>query len=89
MLQHESHSRHRIGINPRFFDLDAVWTTFVLHIPEMERGFHDSAPLLIFVVGDSPLNIFETDEGLRVAEHTPAIALFPVVLALVMITHGH
>jgi hypothetical protein len=43
----------------------------------MERSFHNSAPLLAFIVIDLALNVFEPNESLRVAEQTPAITLFP------------
>jgi hypothetical protein len=51
----------------------------------MESSFHNSAPLLAFIVRDRALNVFEPDKGLRVAEQTPAITLFPVLLALAKI----
>lgn len=44
----------------------------------MERGFHNSAPLLAIIIRDFALHVFEPDKGLRVAEQTPAITLFPV-----------
>lgn len=85
ILQHETQSRHWIGIDPGFLDLDAIWTTFVFHVPEAESCFHHSAPLLAFVVGNRALNIFEPDESSRMAEQSPAVTLFPAVLVLVSV----
>lgn len=79
VLKHEPQSRHRISIDPRLFDLDAIRPTFVLDVPELECCFHDSAPFLALVVRKCAFNVFEPDVSLRVAKHGPTITIFPVV----------
>ena len=85
VLKHEPQSRQRVSIDPRLLDLDAIRTIFILHVPESERCFHDSAPFLALVVRDCALYVLEPDVSFRVAKHGPTIRFFPVVLALAKI----
>ena len=85
ILQHEPNGRHRISIDPRLLDFDAIWTTIVLHVPEPERCFHDGTPFLALIVRNCAFYVLESDVSLRVTNHGPTITFFPVVPALVII----